>query len=175
MLFPSDRVRHEFPLWAMYSRQVLPHVYGFPMLRVLCLIRHPTRIRPLGLPVHSLFNHSTRVQSGFREHVPFVSLTQTASCLNFGQERLGLPEFSDVSLPACHGLRTPADLHTLALTEASVLPSVYVKTLGVRGLLFRSFRVETAITVTIPPTDPDMTNSVIRFLGDQDRNINPGA
>jgi len=45
---------------------------------------------------------------------------------------LGLPEFSSVSLLACHGLRTPADLHYLAKTVASVLPSVYVKTLGIR-------------------------------------------
>ena len=34
--------------------------------------------------------------------------------------------------PACHGLRTPADLHILAITDASVMPSVHVKTLGVR-------------------------------------------
>ncbi len=37
-------------------------------------------------------------------------------------ETLGLPEFSDASLPACHGLWTPADLHILAKTDASVLP-----------------------------------------------------
>jgi hypothetical protein len=49
-------------------------------------------------------------------------------------EPLGLPEFYDVSLPACHGLWTPADLHILAKTDASVLPSAHVKTLGVRNL-----------------------------------------
>jgi hypothetical protein len=32
-------------------------------------------------------------------------------------ETLGLPEFSDVSLLACHGLMTPADLHILACSE----------------------------------------------------------
>ncbi len=31
-----------------------------------------------------------------------------------GQEPMGPPGFSDASLPACHGLRTPADLHILA-------------------------------------------------------------
>jgi hypothetical protein len=46
---------------------------------------------------------------------------------------MGLPEFYDVSLPACHGLRTPPDLHILANADASVLPSVHVKTLGVRN------------------------------------------
>ena len=53
--------------------------------------------------------------------------------LNFIQELLGLPGFSDVSLPACHGLRTPPDLHILATSVASVSPSVHVKTLGVRN------------------------------------------
>ena len=45
---------------------------------------------------------------------------------------MGLPEFFSVSLITCHGLMTPADLHFLAKSEASVLPSVYVKTLGIR-------------------------------------------
>ena len=58
---------------------------------------------------------------------------------------MGLPEFSDASLPACHGLWTPADLHTLANPGALVLPSVYVKTLGVRNKLisklYQHFRV----------------------------------
>jgi len=40
-----------------------------------------------------------------------------------GQERLGLPTCFDVSLPACHGLRTPADLHNLATSVALMLPS----------------------------------------------------
>ena len=41
----SDTVRCEFPLRATYVRQVLPLVVGFPHLRVLCLIRHPSGIR----------------------------------------------------------------------------------------------------------------------------------
>ena len=45
MLFRSDSVRHEFPLRATYFRQVLPHVRGFPTLRVLRLIRLPTGVR----------------------------------------------------------------------------------------------------------------------------------
>ena len=39
------------------------------------------------------------------------------------QELLGPPQFFDASLPACHGLRTPADLHLLALAEVRVWPS----------------------------------------------------
>jgi hypothetical protein len=50
------------------------------------------------------------------------------SCLPYavashGEERLGPPTFFDISLPACHGLRTPADLHHLAKSGALVLPS----------------------------------------------------
>ena len=53
-------------------------------------------------------------------------------------EPLGLPEFSHVSLSTCHGLRTPVDLHILALTDASVLSSVRVKTLDVHELHFEA-------------------------------------
>jgi hypothetical protein len=49
-----------------------------------------------------------------------------------GEERLGPPTCFAASLPACHGLRTPADLHLLATTAALVWPAVCVKTLGVR-------------------------------------------
>jgi hypothetical protein len=39
------------------------------------------------------------------------------------QESLGLPKFFDVSLPACHGLRTPADLPILANADGLMWPS----------------------------------------------------
>src|SRR5215470_5850085 len=39
------------------------------------------------------------------------------------QERLGPPTCFDASLPACHGLRTPADLPLLANADGRVLPS----------------------------------------------------
>lgn len=58
---------------------------------------------------------------------------------------MGPPKFLDVSLPACHGLWTPADLHILAKTDDLVLPSVNIKTLGVRNKLisklYQHFRV----------------------------------
>jgi len=58
---------------------------------------------------------------------------------------MGPPKFFDVSLPACHGLWTPADLHILAKTDDLVLPSVIVNTLGVRNTLisklYQHFRV----------------------------------
>ncbi|MCP3677751.1 MAG: hypothetical protein GY721_09235 [Deltaproteobacteria bacterium] len=65
-----------------------------------------------------------------------MSLTLSVSSSNLVQELLGLPKFFDASLPACHGLITPVDLHILAFPDASVLPSVYVKTLGIHNRLF---------------------------------------
>ena len=41
---------------------------------------------------------------------------------------LGLPEFSDASVPACSGLMTPANLRPLVSAGALVLLSVYVDT-----------------------------------------------
>ena len=48
---------------------------------------------------------------------------------------MGLPEFYNVSLSACHGLLTPADLPIQAIffSDGLVLPSVNVKTLGIRN------------------------------------------
>jgi hypothetical protein len=45
---------------------------------------------------------------------------------------VGPPTFFAISLPACHGLRTPADQTSRAHTAGLVWPSVCVKTLGVR-------------------------------------------
>ena len=45
MVVRSNFVRHQFPVRATYFRHVLPHVRGFPTLRVLCVIRRLIRIR----------------------------------------------------------------------------------------------------------------------------------
>jgi len=50
----------------------------------------------------------------------------------------GLPGFSNASVPACHGLRTPADLHALAICGRFVLPSAPLKTSASATSLFRS-------------------------------------
>ena len=68
------------------------------------------------------------------------------------QELLGPPKFFNVSLPACHGLRTPADLPTLANTGGLVLPSVCVQTLGVRNK--RHFEAVPALQGTRLPLRP---------------------
>ena len=94
---------------------------------------------------------------------------------------MGLPEFSDASLPVCHGLWTPADLHTLANSGALVLPSVCVKTLGVRitliSKLYQHFRVRVTPTayrmlclrfvclVRRLPATPPQTQDSIRVGG----------
>jgi hypothetical protein len=59
------------------------------------------------------------------------------------QESLGLPKFFDVSLPACHGLRTPADLPILANADGLVLPS------GAQAVP-RPWRPETPATPSSP-------------------------
>ena len=60
-------VRHEYLLRATYSRGVLRHVAGFPDLRLLCPIRHPSTLALASLPERSLFLDSTRAHavSGF--------------------------------------------------------------------------------------------------------------
>src|SRR5207249_6070604 len=46
-----------------------------------------------------------------------------SACPARAQEPLGLPTFFDLSLPACRGLRTPADWPLLANADGLVLPS----------------------------------------------------
>ena len=57
---------------------------------------------------------------------------------------MGLPKFFDASLPACHGLRTPADLHLLAISDVRVLPSGALKPSAsaiAMSKLYQHFRV----------------------------------
>ncbi len=153
VLLRSSSVRHEFPLRAMYSRRVLPHVVGFPHLRVLFSIRLPIRIRRtfpftvlLRLP-GKLSTPTLRFQHSSVSGFPLLCLNSRIpySDASHSQEPMGSPKFFDVSLPACHSLWTPADLHILAKADALVLPSVNVKTLGVRNKLisklYQHFRV----------------------------------
>ncbi len=127
-LFPAVRlargdpvllVRHVFPVRAAYSRRVLRHVMGFPHRRRLCPIRHPVGLRRspacLCAPCSTPPPERTPLQGSSPVRVP----AQSVSSLHLPQEPSRLPEFSGASLPACHGLSTPADIHTLALTRAS--------------------------------------------------------
>jgi hypothetical protein len=136
--------RREFPVWATYFRRVLRHVAGFPDLRLLCPIRHLEGMRrtpaSLSAPCSTTLPERTPFQGSSPVRVP----AQTVSSCHFGQEPSGLPEFSDVSLPACHSLRTPADLHALAMNRALHVVFQHVKTVDIRGLgfskLYQHFR-----------------------------------
>jgi len=95
------------------------------------VIRHPTRLQRafpvtvlLRLPVPCA-TVERRFQHGSVSGFPLRCLRscRPSSTIVHRQERLGLPKFCDVSLPACHGLRTPADLPNLANSVALVLPS----------------------------------------------------
>ena len=138
---PVRHVRDECPFRAVCFRRDLPHVVGFPHRRVRRSIRLPNRLRwafPVTVLLHlpaSCFTATLRFQHCSVSGFPLPCLK---SCIPYtvvfhGQERVGPPKFFNISLPACHGLRTPADLPTLANTGGLVLPSVCVKTLGVRN------------------------------------------
>jgi hypothetical protein len=136
----SDSVRQQCPVRAGDFRHVLPRVVGCPHRGVLCVIRLPSRL-PRAFPVTVLLHcpvarsaSSVRFQprsvSGFPLACPKSCRPSLAPSRS--QERLGPPTFVNGSLPACHGRRTPADLHILALTDAAVWLAVCVKTLSVR-------------------------------------------
>ena len=63
--------------------------------------------------------------SGFP--LPCLRSCRPYAVASHGEERLGPPKFFDASLPACHGLRTPADLPLLAHPDGRVLPSGALK------------------------------------------------
>jgi hypothetical protein len=149
---PVQHVRDEFPLQATCFRRVLPHVVGFPHRRVRRSIRLPIRIRR-AFPVTVILRRPDELSASTcrfqHRSVSGFPLVCPNSCIPYAdtshsQELMGPPKFFDASLPACHGLWTPADLHIQAITDDLVLPSVCVKTLGIRykrfSKLYQHFR-----------------------------------
>jgi len=67
--------------------------------------------------------------SAVRSPLSFVSLAIQSPSIGSCQGLDGAPKFLYASLCTCHSLMTPEILHTLTITDASVLTSVYVKTL----------------------------------------------
>ena len=62
----------------------------------------------------------SHAQSTMPDKTPQSHAVAVTTCLvrsTYDRAFLGLPEFYDVSLLACHGLMTPADLHILANIE----------------------------------------------------------
>jgi hypothetical protein len=121
-LTPVRHGRDECPFRAACFRRVLPRVVGFPHRRVLRSIRLPNRIRrAFPLPVLLRLPCTWCVAARRFQHcsVSGFPLLCLKSCIPYPvaspvQELLGSPKFFNVSLPACHGLRTPADLSILA-------------------------------------------------------------
>ena len=128
---PVRHVRDKCPFRAACFRRDLPHVVGFPHRGVLCSIRLLTRIRR-AFPVIVLLRLPVAWSTAVRRFQPCSVSGFPLPCLrscrpdtnaSHVQERLGPPTCFAVSLPACHGLRTPADLPLLAMSDGRVLPS----------------------------------------------------
>jgi hypothetical protein len=141
--FRAYGARRKCPVRAPCFRHVLPHVRGFPTLRVLGVIRLPNGIRrafpvtvllrlPATCSASPLRSRHSSV-SGFP--LPCLNSRLPASNAGHAQEPLGPPMCFAVSLPACRGLWTPADLRRLANADALVGPAVSVQILGVRNKL----------------------------------------
>jgi hypothetical protein len=115
------------PLSTMFTTTPQPHAAGFSC----------DSTPPLACPVYHL---AAEVPALCRLWVsPAVPQSLYTSLRgSHSQGRLWPPKFFDASLPACHGLRTPADLPILAKTVGLVWPSVCVKTLGVRHSHFEA-------------------------------------
>ena len=132
LVLRSDRVRPQWPVRAPSCRHVLPPGVGLPPRGVLCGRRHPSR-RRRAVPVTVLrrlpgpwATVERRGQPCAGAGFPLRGLRswRPASQVVPVQERLGLPTCCvAVALPACHGLRTPADLPHLAQSVALLLPS----------------------------------------------------
>ena len=135
---PILHVRHAFPVWAAYFRRVLRHVAGFPNLRLLCPIRHLVSIRLSPACLDAPCTTTPPVPTPFPGSSPLRVPTLTVSPSRFIQEPTGLPEFSNVSLLTCHGLRTPADIGALALKRARHVAFQHVKPVGIRISYFEA-------------------------------------
>ncbi len=85
----------------------------------------------------------------------------------FIQEPSGLPEFPNVSLLACHVLRTPADIRALAMNQALYIAFQYVNTVGIRNKpiskLYLHFR-ESDLPCCLQASLCTITPSIVRRL-----------
>jgi hypothetical protein len=105
---------------------------GFPNLRLLCPTRHLASMRLLPACLDAPCTTTPPASTPFPGSSPLRVPTPTASSSCFIQEPTGLPEFSNASLLACHGLRTPADIRALAMNRAFHIAFQYVKTVSIR-------------------------------------------
>ena len=105
-----------FPLWwafptsEYYARYDSPTAYGG-----LSLSQYSSACLPPWSTVVRRCQHCS--VSGFP--LPCLKSCIPDTVVFHGQERMGPPKFFDASLPACRGLRTPADLPLLAMSVGS--------------------------------------------------------
>src|SRR5262249_51657073 len=99
--------------------------------------------------------------SGFP--LPCLRSCIPSSKVSHVQEHLGLPKFFDASLPACHGLRTPADLRHLAHTVVRVLPSGAFKPSASATSLFEAVPALQGARSPLRPTGCSVYASPILF------------
>ena len=79
------------------------------------------------------------------------------------QEPMGPPKCFDVSLPACHSLRTPADLHILAISGCFVLASGALKPWPSTTSAFRSCSNFQGTRLPLRPTGFSVYASPVLF------------
>jgi hypothetical protein len=168
---PVRHVRDEFPFRASCFHRDLPHVVGFPYRRVLRSIRLPMRMRwafPLPVLLHLPVGHSVSMVRFQHRSVSGFPLLCPKSCIpsfdaSRSQERLGPPKFFNVSLPACHGLRTPAD-HTPPCQDGGVCVAFGgVKTLGIRDSHVEAVPALQGTRLPLRPTGYSVYASPILF------------
>jgi hypothetical protein len=124
MRCPACRIWFMFPLRATGSRQLLPHVNGFPVLGVLWVDPTPQgSSASLSFSVQVAYLSSlglTRLGAGLSLWVrvsPSVPSQPHAMPVSpRAQESMGSPKFFDAPLHACHVLMTPAGLWNLTNT-----------------------------------------------------------
>jgi hypothetical protein len=78
---------------------------------------------------------------------------------------MGPPTFFDASLPACHGLRTPADLPRLAIPAGRVLPSGALKPSASATSLFEAVPALQGTRLPLRPIGCSVYASPILFAG----------
>ena len=127
MLIRSDMSRLRVLCGLRASVETFPVSWAFPTAEYDARYNAPDAYDGLSLSPDSfacLPPWSTRVRRFQHGSVSGLPLPCLRSCRPYtnvfhGQERRGPPTFFNASLPACHGLRTPADLPLLALLEGS--------------------------------------------------------
>ena len=137
LLFPAVRL----------ARVIQPYMSGTSFL---CGLRPSVR----SFPVHVSMTHAcgwlSQPLSTMPDKTPqwHVATSRRPTWFKLPGAQWGFPSSTAHLFLHATALMTPANLHILAITDASVLPSAHVKTLGVRQLAFRSCTSTSGIAVS---------------------------